>query len=440
MTLQDLIEKADGLRGDAFLNRAVITRTKPDFSTSIVNVDLRDVVRREQVSLKPEDVVEVLSSQDIEAQPYIKVSGEVNRGGVFPYSLDMTVEDVIFLAEGFTQAADITNVEISRRSEQQTPNNLAKIIKVQVDNQLANGGEKITIMPYDHVFVRRNPNYFEQKTVEVIGEVEYPGKYTLTSENERISDLLKRSGGLKNNAFVSGATLVRNTEFFRSENELESRKEDLQNILNTLDTAFLSEADEKLIDEIYEEINNQYLFPNEQEVNLASKAKRDRMKELAAANPFLPGLEIKRTESIAIDVRKILANPGGREDLILEDLDIISVPKKLTTIRLRGKVLYPNTVRFEDGLGLKQYINKAGGFDNRAKKNKTYVVYANGEVSRTKRFLFFRNFPSPEPGCEVIVPVKPLKIPLKPGELVGLTSGLATLAVLVTQLIQLNQN
>jgi len=129
-----------------------------------------------------------------------------------------------------------------------------------------------------------------------------------------------------------------------------------------------------------------------------------------------------------------MASPGSKYDLILEEGDIISIPKQLQTVRLKGRVLYPTTVRYESGKSAKYFINHAGGFDSRAKRSRTYVVYANGEVARTRGLLFIRAYPSVEPGAEVIVPVKPFKIPLKPSEIIGFTSGLATLALLITQI------
>ena len=445
MTVRDLIKRADGLMGDAFMDRAIIVRSKSDFSTETINISLKDLMtygKGDEV-LKREDVLQILSIYDVKEETYVKISGEVNKGGVFPYSENLTVQDLIFMAGGFTLAAEPSSIEISRQPKIQSADSMAQVMLVSLDEGLKvmdNNGGEVVLSPYDHVFVRRNPNYYPESTVELVGQMQFPGKYTLLSKGDRISDLIKRAGGLRPDAYIKGATLLRKTEFFHSENTLEARKEDLGGILETLDSTFVSEADEKLVSEIYEELNNNYLFPDNDEVNLATSAKRERLNEIARINPYLQGLDIKRSESIAVNLEKILKYSGSKEDLILEDGDIISIPKELKTIRMRGKVLYPNTVRYESGKSLKHYIDKAGGFDGRAQKSRTYVVYANGEVSRTKQFLWFRTYPKPEPGSEVIVPVKPLKIPLKPGEIVGLTSGLATLAVLVTQLIQLNRN
>ncbi len=141
----------------------------------------------------------------------------------------------------------------------------------------------------------------------------------------------------------------------------------------------------------------------------------------------------KKVKRSSIDLEEILSNPGSKYDLILEEGDILSIPKLQQTVRMRGRVLYPTTIRFEGGRGMKHYINAAGGFDTRAQKRRTYVIYANGRVARTKGFLGLRFYPSVSPGAEVIVPTKPIML-IKPTEIVGLTTGLATLALLISQI------
>jgi protein involved in polysaccharide export with SLBB domain len=155
---------------------------------------------------------------------------------------------------------------------------------------------------------------------------------------------------------------------------------------------------------------------------------------MGLTNPFLAGGGLKETEIIGINLEEIMSTPGSKYDLILEEGDVISIPKQLQTVRLRGRVLYPTTVRYENGKSVKYFIDRAGGFDSRARKCRTYVVYANGEVARTKGFLFIRNYPNVDPGAEIIIPVKPLKIPLKPGDLIGVATGLATIALVVSQI------
>ncbi len=443
LTLSKLIERAEGLKGDAFMERALITRTGEDLSTEIISVSLGDLISSGagDIQLQREDAVQILSIYDLEEERFVQISGEVNRPGAYKYSSSMTVQDLIFLAMGFKESAATGNVEISSRPENQSRNNLAEIqvLPVEESLSLSQENQKVELKPFDHVFIRRNPNYFEERTVQITGEVKYPGRYAIVSDGERISDIIERAGGLLGSAYIPGANLIRETEYFRVENDALQRKEFLEATLRSMDTLNLSEADEKFIEEAYEEMQNAELIPAEENAGLASTAKRERLLELAERNPLLGGLELKETESIALDMAKILRSPGSDEDFLLVNGDVINIPKELKTIRLRGKVLYPNTVRFEDGRSLKHFIGKAGGFDTRAKKSKTYVVYANGDVSRTNSFLFLRSYPKPQPGSEVIVPSKPPKIPLKPGEIVGITSGLATLGLIVTQIIQISQ-
>jgi len=245
----------------------------------------------------------------------------------------------------------------------------------------------------------------------------FPGDYVMTSEDERISDVLQRAGGMKNTAYLKGATLLRKTEFFSEESTPEPARAFTSNGNDFFDPFLKGRT------EVY------------QNLDVTTQAKQERLEELSRNNPFLD-IEIRETESIALDMEAILSDPGGSHDLILERGDIINLPKALKTIRMRGRVLYPNAVRFQEGKGLRYFISKAGGFGTRAHKKRTYVVYANGEVSKTYGFLFFKKFPKPEPGAEVIIPTKPLKVPIQPSEFIGITSGLATIALLITQIVQ----
>src|SRR5690606_21071308 len=174
--------------------------------------------------------------------------------------------------------------------------------------------------------------------------------------------------------------------------------------------------------------------PTEAGDDILARTRAEVLTDISQNRSGLNGIKIRETEAIAIDLAAIMTNPGSGYDLILEEGDIISIPKQLQTVRLRGEVIYPTTVRHEPARPMSFYINRAGGFDNRAKKRRTYVVYANGEVARTKNFLFFKSYPAVEPGAEIIVPSKGPKIPFMPGEIIGITTGLATLVLILTQI------
>lgn len=441
LTVTALIKRAEGLTGDANLSRAIITRNKEDLTTETISFDLAKLLNGEQpdIVLQREDVVTIFSKYDLKEEYYVTIAGEVNHAGVFPFSDGMTVEDLIAKAKGLREAASQSNIEITRRVKDQNARDISEIILIQVDKNLAlDGSEAATVLePFDHVIVRRNPNYRVERFVRLEGEILFPGPYAITNVNERISDVVKRAGGLTEFAYPKGATLIRRTEFFENEPELarklKSLKKTKENIEKTAESQ--TESDRYLAGKIDEELYQKALDLTDND-DLSSYAKRERLKAINVGGPFSGGPA--ETEIIGINLEEIIARPGSKYDLILEEGDVISIPKQLQTVRLAGRVLYPTTVRYEDGKSLRYFITRAGGFDSRAKKNRTYVIYANGEVARTKSFLFIRNYPGVEPGADIIVPVKPIKVPLKPAEIIGATSGLATIALLITQIFRDN--
>jgi protein involved in polysaccharide export with SLBB domain len=439
LTVSELVKRAEGLSGDAHLARAIITRTKSDLSTETISFDLSDLLteKTEDIALRQEDVVTIFSRYDLKEEYYVTITGEVNQAGNFPYSEGLTVEDLIAQASGLREAASESNIEITRRVKDQNSRDISDILLVGInkDLSLSASGSEIDLEPFDHIVVRRNPNYRVERFIQVDGEVLYPGKYAIRNVNEKISDVVKRAGGLSEFAYPKGATLIRRTDFFENEPELARKIASLQGVKENIELSSQSPTEsetlrtEKVEDEVYQKASD--LSANE---DLSSLAKRERLTEMGLNNPLISGGGDKGTEIIGINLEEIMAKPGSKYDLILEEGDIISIPKQLQTVRLKGRVLYPTTVRYESGKSAKYFINHAGGFDSRAKRNRTYVVYANGEVARTRGLLFIRDYPSVEPGAEVIVPVKPFKIPLKPSEIIGFTSGLATLALLITQI------
>jgi protein involved in polysaccharide export with SLBB domain len=155
--------------------------------------------------------------------------------------------------------------------------------------------------------------------------------------------------------------------------------------------------------------------------------------EIASEIPGL-SLKFKATEAIAIDLAEIISNPGSEYDLILEEGDILSIPKLLQTVRVRGDVVYPTTLRHVRGRSLRHYINGSGGFERRANRKQTYVVYANGAVKRTKGIFGIKAFPPVEPGSEIIVPSKGEKNQIAVAELLGISTGIATLVFLISQI------
>ncbi len=440
MGLKDLIQRAEGLREDAFLNRATLYRTKADFSMEIVGVDVQAIVNGQipDIQLRKEDLLLVPSVYDLKEEYYLKISGEVNRPGTFPYGERITVADLVLKAGGFKESATSSRIEIARRIKDDTSGKLAEIIIVDIDKELRLLGDNanLELNPFDHVMVRRSPGFQRAQLVNVEGEAMYPGEFAIAHANERISDLLKRAGGLTPYAYPKGATLIRRNEFFENKTDDEIKLENLEQIRELInkdstdwtasERVLMGSIDKKLLEKVVLEERNK----------LVSDIRKESLMTLAESDESIKDLKIKDVELIGLDLPGILANPYGPLDLILKEGDVLSIPKELQTVRMRGEVLFPTTARYDLTNRFSSYISKSGGFTDNARKSRSYVVYANGDVKRTNKFLLFNVYPKIEPGAEIIVPAKPDRQGLSAQAWIGIASSLATLALIVNQLVQ----
>ncbi|WP_339813400.1 SLBB domain-containing protein [uncultured Imperialibacter sp.] len=438
MTLTELINTAGGIQGDAFLSRATIYRTSQDFTLEAQAIDLKAVLdgSAPDVVLRNEDIINIPSRYDVRQEFYVQISGEVNHTGVFPYAVGLTVGDLILRAGGFKEAASSASIEIARRVKDDQTGKIAQIFTLSIPKnlELSDEDQSVILQPFDHIFVRRSPGYREQKLVSIDGEVNYPGTYALENATMRISDLVKRAGGLNQFAYPRGGTLVRRTEFYNKPNPDEEVVESLLELKTNTERAGIDNpASEKLlleridqkIKDGQEEIAKQQLEGTEAE---ATQFKLDLLSDVSQTN----AKTIKETELVGINLDQIMASPGSKFDLILQEGDVIAVPKELQTVRLRGEVLYPTTTRFDKRRGFKDYITNAGGFSDQASKRKSYVIYANGNVKRTRSFLFVPNYPTIEPGAEIIVPLAPQRQRLSYGELITLMTSAVSLYILLS--------
>jgi protein involved in polysaccharide export with SLBB domain len=443
MTVQSLVEIAGGLRGDAFSERVTLYRTNPDFTMEVLTIDLGAILSGNAVDvpLMREDILNIPSKYDLKEEYYVQISGEVNRTGVFQYAKNMTVADLITKASGFKESASSANIEIARRVKGEVGGEIAKIFTISIDENLniSEDERELILEPFDHVFVRKSPGFQKEKIVYVEGEVFYPGGFTLEKRDERISDVLKRAGGLNNYAYPKGATLIRRTEFFKTKNEEKIKLEQLESLHRNIlreDKIKNAEAEGKLLERIDDRmtlLRHEEIKTNE-DVKKSERISEDKYQFLDEGDSTVMEVATRDKELIGIDLMKILAQPGSKYDLILQEGDVISIPKELQTVRMRGEVLYPTTARYDMSRGFRNYISRAGGFTEQARKSRAYVVYANGDVHRTNKFLFFNFFPKIEPGAEIIVPKKPKREPMSVQAWIGIASSLATLGILIDRL------
>lgn len=431
MTLTQLIQQAEGLKGDAFTDRASILRTKEDLSSEVLEVNLNAILSGQatDIMLKREDVIRISSKYELQNERYVQIFGEVKRPGTYPFAEGLTPEELILMAGGLQESANTEDVEIARRLEDEDLGTLAELIPVKVNADLSINENSPELMAFDQLIVRKRADFSRQKLVTIEGQVNSPGMFAIQNSGERISDLIRRAGGINRFAYAKGATLIRKTEFFNTESEQIRRRRNLESLrMRLLEDPNNSEAQEELLQRLFKDLP--VIGKSD---SAGSFVKREALDQLAEGNAGLE-VKIKETEVVAINLEKILQNPGSEEDLLLEEGDILSIPKVLQTVRMRGDVVYPTTLRHENGKGLRHYIDGAGGFERRANRKQTYVVYANGAVKRTKSFIGIKAYPPVEPGAEVIVPTKGPKLPLRLGDVVGITTGLATLALVISQI------
>jgi len=397
ITLKQLIQKADGLREDAFLNRGIITRLKDDLTVEVVSFDVARILNgtAQDIPLKREDQVTISSIFDLQDKKTISIQGEVRSAGTYEFKDSTTIKDLIFEAGGFSEAATGKRIEVARRVINADPSStsaeIAKIVQVDKEKDLQIDTDNFYLQPFDMVIVRNNPGYFTQKTVTVNGEVLYPGPYVINSTDEKLSSIINRAGGFKNTADASAASLRR---------------------VNRIDAQ--SDIKLKKVEKLAEGQTSDTVVSD----SLAREA-------------------VKPYDLIGINLETVMEKPGITNDLILEDGDIVFVPKKNQAVKVRGEVLFPTQFAFQEGHNMKYYIDKAGGFSSNAEKKKSFVLNSNGNARTVKKFLFFKNYPAIKAGDEIYVPQAPDRSGkgLSTAEVIGITSAVASLAAVVIALI-----
>ena len=356
-TVSELVTMADGLRGDAFTNRALLHREREDYTLELITVDLKGILNGTvaDIELQKNDVLTISSVNDIKDLGYITVVGEVAAPGEFRFAENTTIEDAILQAGGLLESASTAKVDVSRRVKNagstEDAVELSEWYSFTIDSDYTiNGADEFILQPYDQVYVRRSPGYSAQNHVTVDGEVIFPGAYVLKNKSMRLSDMVKLAGGVSSSAYVKGAKLTRKM----NADERAQFEATLDMLENTKDSASVA--------------------------------------KLEAASVY----------TVGINLEKALANPGSEADVVLREGDVISVPEYVNTVKVSGCVLYPNVVTYNPKMTVSDYITQAGGYGFGAKKNRSYIVYMNGSVAKTRK----HGRDVVEPGCEIIVPEK----------------------------------
>lgn len=395
MTVKKLVELCNGLKEDAFTSRAIMYRLKEDNTLEMISFDIGAVVSGKvaDIPLKREDKLVVASKLDMREQLKVRIEGEVLMPGTYDFAEKMKLEDVIIAAGGFKESAGLKHIQVGRRinnaDRSSAITEISTVFTISVERDLKENlkAGSFEILPYDIITVFPNPGYLIQNTVKVYGQVMYPGEFVINKNKERISEVIKRAGGLTNEGFAEGAILIRQRA---------------SGLNQTIVTANKYRALKKLSED-------------------------DSFKEIAKQDEFGRNYDL-----FAIDLNRILKNPGGREDVFVTDRDIISIPKVLQSVMTSGEVLFPVKLVYEKGKRFNNYIEESGGFTTNAHKRKAFVVYANGSAKATRNLLFVRFRPKIKPGSEILVPAKEKREKFSTAETVSIITSTTTLLLIMT--------
>lgn len=388
-TVRALIEKAQGLMDDAFTNRAVLQRQRDDLTSEILSVDVKALMNGTipDIPLRKNDVLYIPSIHDLQDLGSVTIYGEVTKPDEYPYADNMTLEDLIIQAGGLKEAASTVRVDVSRRIKDaksvNSTDSIGQMFSFALkDGFVIDGQPGFVLQPYDQVFVRRSPGYQTQQNVTIQGEVIFGGTYTLTSKAERLSDLVKKAGGVTNSAYVRGAKLTRVAN--------EEEKKRMQDVVKLMGR----ELGESAIDSL--------------------------------------GLQVDSLFSVGIDLEAALANPGGDADLVLREGDVLNIPEYVNTVKINGAVMMPNTVSYRKGEKVSYYLSQAGGYSQHAKKSKKFIIYMNGQVAKVKG----SGKDQIEPGCEIVVPNKK-QSKANFGNILGYATSFSSLATMAATIVSL---
>ena len=388
-TVRELVNEAQGLTGDAFLNRAVLYRQREDLTTEVIPVDIKAIMdgTSQNIILAKNDILYIPSIHDLEDRGDVVIHGEVAKPDSYPYADNMTLEDLIIQAGGLREAASVVRVDVSRRikNPRSTVDNdtIGQIYTFSLkEGFVVDGTPGFVLQPYDEVYVRRSPGYQAQQNVVVEGEILFGGSYAMTSREERLSDLINKAGGTTNYAYLRGAKLTR----------------------------VATEGEKKRMGDV---------------IRLMSR-------QLGEAMMDSLGVRVEDHFTVGIDLEKAIANPGSASDLVLREGDVVFIPKNTNTVTINGAVMVPNTVSYIAGKNIDYYLNQAGGYSDNAKKSKKFIVYMNGQVTKVKG----SGKKQIEPGCEIIVPSKSKKR-TNMGDILGYATTFSTLGMMVASIANL---
>ena len=402
--VRDLIEAADGVREDAFLNRAVMHREKEDLTLEVLSVDLKGILNgtSPDVALRKNDVLFIPSTSELRNQQTLKINGEVVYPGTYQYADNTTIEDFVLQAGGLTDEASTAKVDVFRRVYDASATVTSDVISETFsfalkDGFVVDGDKGFVLQPYDEVVVRKSPLSSQLQSVSISGSVNFSGSYVMTTKSYRLTDLVEAAGGLTNLAYVQGARLERSM----TEEERQQRQTSLRSQQIALYESSLTSA------------------------NAINMERADSLLNMK--------LDVGNTYPVAINLEEAMKHPDGNENIELRENDRLIVPQYSSTVKISGEVMYPISINYKKGTKLKYYIKRAGGYASKANRGRIYAIYMNGSVELINK----HSSRSIQPGCEIVIPTKDVRDKLSVTEWMSMGTTAASISTMIVSIANL---
>lgn len=427
-TVKSIIEKAGGVSDEAFINMAQLIRKRKNQIPEAISFNLGKVLSGEHtdIRLQGNDSLRIDSVGNFQEEHLVQIAGEVLEPGDYPLKRRMMVKDLIYMSKGFTEKASTRNIQLIRiiKDPAKMEGGIKKSynISFELDKELniVEGTGDMVLENGDLVIVRPIEGIEPVRIASVQGEVKNPGYYNIETKNIRVSDLLKLTGGFTQYAYVDGAYLIRTDKIKSNQTSLSTiLSRNLKKILQTN----TSNIDAKVLEKM--QVRN--------------------IDELSAIDTVAGAANYKEIEAllysegiVSLNLNDILKDPSSYKNILIENGDVLVIPKKLQTVKVIGEIMYPSYVVYSSSNKFSDFITASGGFSDNAMRKNSFVLHPNGKVIGTRTFLGFKIYPKVVAGSIIVVPKKTIDLSAKisAGELVSISSSITSVMALVYSIIR----
>lgn len=342
ITIQDVIQHADGLSRDAYLTKVDIYRTHANDFTEIISVDLNSP-NGPKTKLKNLDQLKFYTQQEALGSPIVELLGSAKQPGVYTWLDNMRVLDLVFLG-GLDNSLDFSKVQIYRKDA----SNKDMVFEINLNEVMKNpsSNQNVLLKPYDRVFLRRNEVANRYKTITLSGQVQFPGIYPV-SEDDTLKTIIDRAGGFTSNAFPKGAVYKR---------------------------ASLVELQYKGQEKLLVEEKKRLLYGIQNFEHLSESTYLVYQESLSYLNKVIES----NSGRLIINIDKVLSSDSKFK---IEHNDALYIPAFTRTVQVLGGVQQSISVEYLEGKAAPYYIKQVGGYSRYADKRRVYVIKPDGSIS-----------------------------------------------------------